>query len=1446
MSRIFLKIALSGFICVILVVEKGFSQVPRALPQPYAPSAVKNYIRVWDVVKPESDGASLDLNTSVQVSQINTQYMDGLGRAFQKVTKAATPIGKDLTVAIDYDELGRQQYQYLPFAASNADGNFKINPFQQHATFYNSQLSGQVGETNVGPDNSTWAYNQFEFEQTPESRLLNSFAPGLSWVGNSRGSQNKYWTNTLADDVKIWSVTNGVSGTFGTYQVDGVYLAGQLFKSVTVDEHGKQLIQFSDKKGRLILKKVQNNTAIADDGSGTGYLNWLTSYYIYDDKDLLRCVIQPVGVENLIGSWSLGQILLDNQCFRYEYDERNRMVMKKIPGAGEILMVYDARDRLVLSQDANLRNPSPGVPVRWIYTLYDNLNRPVTEGLWSDGQSQTFHANQAKLIINYPNLNGQTHEELKSIFYDNYDWIATNGFLISGNMDVNVQSWLLPATTTFPYTQASIQSKNVTGRITGTVDKILGTSNSIGTCFIYNSEGQIIQTQANNIFGDLDVVTFQYNFDGKVARNYVRHQTGGGTNKHHIVTSMEYDNIGRLKKIFKTLNFSINGSSIIKADHPIVQYDYDELGQVKVKKLGENPRISGSQLTDLDYEYNVRGWLLSLNKSYLSTVSTGKYFGMELGYDKSGSISNFTPVYNGNIAGVLWKSEGDQEVRKYDFSYDEVSRLKLASFSQPNNASANIDFGISNLSYDANGNIKTMNQAGLKLNQSPLIDQLTYSYENYGLSNKLQQVTDLANDQASKLGDFKYDPGTKTNTDFTYDANGNLISDNNKNITKIQYNHLNLPEIITTNKGTVSYQYDTRGTKLSKTVQENGVSVYFNGSNYPTSITTTTLYVLGLIYESKLYSNPALATKQYSNVIQFIQHEEGRVRFELATNISCTPLPDRFVFDYFIKDHLGNVRSVLTEQLEDYCYPTASVEDATYLTEGEFYSIDNNRRESVSSTTASQSSFGSKFYQTHGNLAGRNTGLGLTLKVMAGDQVKIAAESFYELPSGNAGSPVPILLADLVSAFLGSADLIANKGVISASSLESIGDNLSEFTNFIGRTTPTPASPKAYLNWILFDEQLNFVVADADPIEDFTLGNGYTFHDKFVNNFVNVSKSGYLYVFVSNESNLPVFFDNLAITHTPGPLIEETHYYPFGLIQAGISSKASGNAPVNKAKFNGIEHNNDFDLNIYDAFYRNLDPQVGRFWQIDPKPNEAVSPYVAMLNNPIRFSDPLGDTTWLYNQNGVFMGVINNKKSENQVHFIKTDGDPGQVVNFDKFSKKDQRAYEKKFREVSIAFLGSKTAAEMKSIVDKSVRAGVEIGFVGVIGEGKQISLIELPIDAGNKIDQVPNGPQIDANYSSSEQKSNLFLEGHTHIKAYLEALKDPTMMKSYLKNGLPNQSPSKPDDYTPVLDRSNGKGAAPSMVITPFGVTLYGAGHMTPWGQPSPNNTYLNYKSLK
>ena len=155
-------------------------------------------------------------------------------------------------------------------------------------------------------------------------------------------------------------------------------------------------------------------------------------------------------------------------------------------------------------------------------------------------------------------------------------------------------------------------------------------------------------------------------------------------------------------------------------------------------------------------------------------------------------------------------------------------------------------------------------------------------------------------------------------------------------------------------------------------------------------------------------------------------------------------------------------------------------------------------------------------------------------------------------------------------------------------------------------------------------------------------------------------KNGYVFVYCSNESQHNVYFDNFQVFHDRGPILEETHYYPFGLTMAGISSKALAPGYVeNKKQFNGIEHTTDFDLNQYDAFYRNYNPQIGRWFQIDPKPTDYESPYAAMGNNPILYSDFLGDTSIFYNAGGIQIQKMDDGSKNNTITVIPEDKQKG-------------------------------------------------------------------------------------------------------------------------------------------------------------------------------------------
>jgi RHS repeat-associated protein len=157
---------------------------------------------------------------------------------------------------------------------------------------------------------------------------------------------------------------------------------------------------------------------------------------------------------------------------------------------------------------------------------------------------------------------------------------------------------------------------------------------------------------------------------------------------------------------------------------------------------------------------------------------------------------------------------------------------------------------------------------------------------------------------------------------------------------------------------------------------------------------------------------------------------------------------------------------------------------------------------------------------------------------------------------------------------------------------------------------------------MLMDDNLKYITGSFDPVGSANTVKSHTFSN------IPVSMSGYLYVYYSNESPVNVFFDNLQVIHSKGPLLEETHYYPFGLTMAGISSQTlKSDYTENKNKYNGIEQTLDLNLNQYDAFFRTLDPQIGRWWQIDPEVEgyENLSPYNSMYDDPVRYSDPLGN-----------------------------------------------------------------------------------------------------------------------------------------------------------------------------------------------------------------------------
>ena len=288
------------------------------------------------------------------------------------------------------------------------------------------------------------------------------------------------------------------------------------------------------------------------------------------------------------------------------------------------------------------------------------------------------------------------------------------------------------------------------------------------------------------------------------------------------------------------------------------------MGKLKSKKVGGDVATNLSNsvgLQTVDYTYNIRGWLKQINNP--ASLGTD-LFGFKINYN---TVSHSgTKLYNGNISETEWKTQNDNILRWYKYGYDPLNRITSAI---DNSTNYNLN---SLVAYDKNGNITALNRKGhtnVGATNFGTMDNLVYTYNT--TSNKLKKVLDNGNDN------YGFVDTVNQATEFTYDTNGNMISDANKGITNISYNHLNLPTVVTINGQNISYFYDATGVKLRKTV--NGINTDYAG-NY--------------IYES--------------NQLQFLNTPEG-----YAEPIDVTNYNAGFRYTYQYKDHLGNIRLSYTD-----------------------------------------------------------------------------------------------------------------------------------------------------------------------------------------------------------------------------------------------------------------------------------------------------------------------------------------------------------------------------------------------------------------------------------------------------------------------------------------------------------------------------------------------------
>jgi len=97
----------------------------------------------------------------------------------------------------------------------------------------------------------------------------------------------------------------------------------------------------------------------------------------------------------------------------------------------------------------------------------------------------------------------------------------------------------------------------------------------------------------------------------------------------------------------------------------------------------------------------------------------------------------------------------------------------------------------------------------------------------------------------------------------------------------------------------------------------------------------------------------------------------------------------------------------------------------------------------------------------------------------------------------------------------------------------------------------------------------------------------------------------YVFQFKDNLGNVRLSYTDADGNGTIDPaveIVEESNYYPFGLKHKGYNGLTSsfGNSTAQAWKYQSQELTEDLGLNTYEWRFRNSDPTIGRFWQIDP------------------------------------------------------------------------------------------------------------------------------------------------------------------------------------------------------------------------------------------------------
>lgn len=1150
-----------------------------------------NYVITNRFYKPGLQVSELD-TVSVNSRSQEIEYFDGLGRSIQNVYTQASPNRKDIVQPIAYDPAGRVARTYLPYTSNENTGRYKLSAISLGSTYLGSEQHSfyQSADDIVANDTSPYAVRVYE--KSPISRVIKEGSFGTVWQpdGDSTYNSQDHTTKILTDvnsnhEVIQWTYVYPTA-EFQLGLLDGgtnssirYYAGSELLKEMIRDEQGNESWIYKDKMGRKLLSRHVAESDTID------------VYFIYDDLGNLISEIQPEGVRRFGEYFQLNDSakdkFLEKWAFRYRWDRRRRMVIKQVPGSAAEYRVYNDSDQIILSQDGNQR-----ILNKWIFTKYDGLDRPIIQGIYTHNEpvSQSEMATLIGSIAASERYNGNTSffgysntsfptqnadgtpiEVHNVTYYDNYKFRIdlANGMYEFSGTDISGQD--------------NTYQQRMSGYVTGVLRNVIGTNDYLWGVNYYDSKYRKIQMVNETRTGGVERVTNIFDSFGKVLTSktsYVK-----GTSVATVNRRYQYDHSNRLLRAFHKLN-----------DEPEVVlsvYDRNEVGQLVKKRLHANGSESYKQ--QIDYRYNIRGWLTRINDSNLSDSNGGPrdFFGIEFGYNNDIGVGVFAPRFDGNLSAAKWSSDlglgwierGESTERAYTYFYDHVGRVSEASHKVKSTSWSSTSAFKEKIRYDHNGNILELYRSDE--NGTP-VDWLIYDYGSVPIrDNKLRSISDHGFITKS------YRDYSSANEDFLYDFNGNFIVDKNKNIDSIQYNlYLNAAQqIVHGNGDKIKYILDSDGVKLAE-------EIYSESSVTPIRRFD---YIGPFVFEN--------------DTLRAVSHDEGNV-------VISKEEPEGIEYQYQLRDHLGNIRLTFTTK-EKSSILKATMEDnglsdysnPRVIEMMNFGNLFETEIRNVNQWLNHTSSGNGNAIYLDGSTE-KSIGPYTMLKVYPGDTVHIETFGKFE----NNANYSSMSLIDLVGALVVplQSTLVGLEGgpnVTSSSLANSLG-------SFWTNRSNSDSAPGAYLNYIFFDENFNLLDFGYDRID---VNSGFATNAENTVSFDRmalsriVDHSGYVYIYVSNESpGTRVWMDDIKVTYCHSPIVQYEDYYPFGLSMSATAFNRSDD------EYKGMVTPDGNGLR--DLGFRQYDAGTGRFYAVDPLAELSgfETTYQFADNDPVNRIDLLG------------------------------------------------------------------------------------------------------------------------------------------------------------------------------------------------------------------------------